>query len=70
MKNLLLALTLLATIGTASATDGKPGKKNKKATKEAAPQCSKDEKPVASCCAKKISTAAVVTSAPIEAVKK
>jgi hypothetical protein len=70
MKNLLLALTLLATIGSVSANDGKPGKKNKKATKEAAMECSKDEKPGASCCAKKTATAAVVTPAATEAVKK
>jgi hypothetical protein len=62
MKNLLLALTLLATIGTASATDSKPGKKNKKVIPEAKMQCSKDEKPGVSCCAKKDST---VASAPI-----
>lgn len=70
MKNLLLALTLLATIGTASATDGKPGKKNKKPTKEAAMQCAKDEKPGASCCAKKPTSAAVVMPAATETVKK
>ncbi|AII54467.1 MULTISPECIES: hypothetical protein [Hymenobacter] len=70
MKNLLLALTLFATISSAAAHDGKPGKKNKKAVKEATMQCSKDEKPGASCCAKKPTTAAVVTPAAAEAVKK
>ncbi|MBO0360437.1 hypothetical protein J0X19_20920 [Hymenobacter sp. BT186] len=70
MKNLLLALTLLATIGSATANDGKPGKKSKKAAKEATMQCAKDEKPGASCCAKKPTSAAVVTPAATEIVKK
>ena len=70
MKNLLLSLTLLATIGSASANDGKPGKKNKKAAKEAAMQCSKDEKPGVSCCAKKPATAAAAMPAALEVVKK
>ncbi|TYZ07262.1 hypothetical protein FY528_15715 [Hymenobacter lutimineralis] len=70
MKNLLLALTLLATIGSVSANDGKPGKKNKKAPKETTMQCSKDEKPGASCCARKPTAAAIVTTAVPEAAKK
>ena len=59
MKNLLLALTLFATIGTAAATDGKPGKPGKKTA--AKMQCTKDEKGGASCCAKKLPTTAAVT---------
>ena len=62
MKNLLLALTLFATVGTAAATDGKPGKPAKKtATKM---QCAKEEKGGASCCAKKATTTAAVAPAP------
>lgn len=64
MKNLLLALTLFATIGTAAANDGKPGKKAKTATTDAKMQCSKDEKAGASCCAKKTATMPAVIPAP------
>jgi hypothetical protein len=70
MKNLLLALTMLATVSTAFATDTKPGKPAKKATKEAKMQCSKEEKPGASCCAKKATTAAVVAPVAPESAKK
>ncbi|MCB2410555.1 hypothetical protein [Hymenobacter lucidus] len=49
MKNVLLALTLLAFAGTASAHDGKDEKKGKKASKS----CSMAEKGTASCCMKK-----------------
>lgn len=70
MKNLLLTLTLLATMGSVSANDGKPGKKSKKATTEAKMQCSKDEKAGASCCAKKATTTAAVAPAASDAVKK
>ncbi|GAA4024738.1 hypothetical protein GCM10022409_05900 [Hymenobacter glaciei] len=64
IKNLLFALTLLATIGTAAANDGKPGKKAKKGAAEVKMQCTKDEKAGASCCVKKTATAAVVAPAP------
>ena len=64
MKNLLFALTLLATIGTAAANDGKPGKKAKKATADVKMQCAKDEKAGASCCAKKAASIAAVMPAP------
>ncbi|TGE22680.1 hypothetical protein [Hymenobacter metallicola] len=70
MKNLLLALTLFASIGTAAANDGKPGKKAKKATAEAKMQCAKDEKAGAGCCAKKLATAAIATPATPQAAKK
>jgi hypothetical protein len=70
MKNLLLALTLLATIGTVSANDGKPGKKNIKADAEARMQCSKDEKAGANCCDRKATTTAVVVPTAAEAAKK
>lgn len=46
MKNLLVALTMLATISTVFATDTKLGKPAKKAAKEAKMQCSKDGSPV------------------------
>ena len=62
MKTILLALTLFATIGTAAANDGKPGKPTKKtATKM---PCTRDEKAGANCCAKKATPTAVVTPAP------
>ena len=64
MKNLLLALTMFAAIGTAAANDGQPGKKAKKATAATKMQCSKDEKAGASCCAKKTTATAAVTTAP------
>ena len=70
MKNLLVALTMLATISTVFATDTKLGKPAKKAAKEAKMQCSKDEKPGASCCAKKAITAAIVLPPAPEAAKK
>ena len=70
MKNLLLALTLFATIGTAAANDGQPGKKAKKATAATKMECSKDEKAGASCCAKKPTTAASVTPATLPVAKK
>jgi hypothetical protein len=70
MKNLLLALTLFAAIGTAAANDGQPGKKAKKATAATKMQCSKDEKAGSSCCAKKPATAAVATPAAPEVAKK
>ncbi|TGE28491.1 hypothetical protein [Hymenobacter metallicola] len=49
MKNVLLALTLLAFVGTASAHEGKDDKKGKKSAKS----CSMAEKGTASCCMKK-----------------
>jgi len=70
MENLLLALTLFATIGTAAANDGQPGKKAKKATAATKMQCSKDEKAGANCCAKKSAMAAVATPAAPEVAKK
>lgn len=70
MKNLLLALTLFATIGSAAANDGQPGKKAKKAAAATKTQCFKDEKGGASCCAKKLATAAIATPAALEVAKK
>ena len=69
MKNLLLALTLFAAIGTAAANDSQPGKKAKKAA-EAKMQCSKDEKVGASCCAKQPATAAIAAPATTRVAKK
>jgi len=54
MKNALLALALFAFVGTASAHEGKDGKKEKKGAKA----CSAAEKG-GSCCAKKGKTASV-----------
>ena len=65
MKNFLFALTLFATIGTAAANDGQPGKPAKKTAAATKTQCTKDEKAGASCCAKKsTATAAVTPAAP------
>ena len=70
MKNLLLALTLFAAIGTAAANDGQPGKPIKKAAAASKTQCNKDEKGSASCCAQKLATAAIATPATSQAAKK
>jgi hypothetical protein len=70
MKNLLVALTLFTTIGFAAANDGQPGKSAKKGASATRTQCTKDEKGGTSCCAKKLTTAAVATPATPEVAKK
>jgi hypothetical protein len=57
MKNALLALTLVAFVGTASAHEGKHGKKDKKET------CTKGTAG-SSCCMKKSTKTAAVTPKP------
>ncbi|UOQ77326.1 hypothetical protein MUN84_00945 [Hymenobacter sp. 5516J-16] len=61
MKNALLALALFAFVGTASAHEGKDGKKGKKET------CAKATAAGSSCCMKKGAKTASVTPAPAAA---
>ena len=66
MKNALLALALFAFVGTATASEGKDGKKSKKSA--AAKACSMPEKGTAACCMKKDTKTAAVKTAPAPAV--
>ncbi|QJX48712.1 hypothetical protein HMJ29_18020 [Hymenobacter taeanensis] len=67
MKNVLLALSLFAFVGSAAAHEGHNGDKTKKGKKEVSSTgCSMDKKMAAggSCCMKKGAKTAAVTPSP------
>ncbi|TGD80224.1 hypothetical protein [Hymenobacter wooponensis] len=73
MKNVLLALSLFAFVGSATAHEGHNGDKAKKGKKEASTAgCSMDKKTAmgGSCCMKKGAKTAAVTPAPASAAAK